>query len=213
LNQQSPLTLEEIVTLSKDALFTGKESINDFPVTITGDFARDYVFLLDNQVEKNSLGYRVLQLVQTPKHFVLVNLGWVQGSIDRSILPEIVPLHGQYQFQGHVRIVEQGIMLTSQDFSQANWPLRVQQIELELFSTLINKPLLPFVVYLNKDETIGFTKNWHPIVMPPEKHFGYAFQWAALATAWLILMICLRIKTQKKSIDKTSNTAKILSTQ
>ena len=85
LNQQSPLTLSEIVKLSKDKQFTGKESINDFPVTITGQFNGDYVFLLDNQVENNSLGYRVLQVVETPTHSVLINLGWVQGSIDRSL--------------------------------------------------------------------------------------------------------------------------------
>jgi len=197
LNQQSPLSLDEVIKLSKDKQFTGQESINDFPITIVGQFNKDFIFLLDNQVEKRSLGYRVLQIVQTPTHAVLVNLGWVQGSIDRNMLPDVSPLHGQYEFQGHVRLVEQGIMLTEQDFSNPSWPLRVQQIELDKFSTLINKPLLPFVIYLNKDEEIGFNKNWHPIVMPPEKHFGYAFQWASLAIAWLILMICLRIKTKK----------------
>jgi surfeit locus 1 family protein len=48
--------------------------------------------------------------------------------------------------------------------------------------------------------------------MPPEKHFGYAFQWASLAIAWLILMICLRIKTKRKSEDKSTDTSSILST-
>lgn len=201
LNQQSPLTLSEIVKLSKDKQFTGKESINDFPVTITGQFNGDYVFLLDNQVENNSLGYRVLQVVETPTHSVLINLGWVQGSIDRSILPDVTPLHGPHNFQGHVRIVEQGIMLAAQDFTQPSWPLRVQQIELDKFSALISplidKPLLPFVIYVDPKENLGYKKNWHPMVMPAEKHFGYAFQWAALAIAWLILMIYFRIKTRK----------------
>lgn len=202
LNQQSPLTLDEIVSLSAQTHFTGKDRVNDFPVTITGSFLNQYVFLLDNQVKKRSLGYRVLQVVQTPTHSVLVNLGWVQGSINRNLLPKIIPLQGQYKFQGHVRIVEQGLMLTPENFGQTSWPLRIQQIDLKEFSKLINKPLLPFVIYVNKDAEIGFKKNWHPIVMPPEKHFGYAFQWASLATAWLILMICLRIKTQKNAQPK-----------
>ncbi|WP_082627082.1 SURF1 family protein [Colwellia sp. TT2012] len=207
LNQQSPLTLNEIVRLSKEKQFTGKESINDFPVTINGQFNENYIFLLDNQVEKNSLGYRVLQVVETATHAVLVNLGWVQGSIDRSILPEVIPLQGHYQFKGHVRIVEQGIMLAEQDFTQASWPLRVQQIELAKFSTLINKPLLPFVIYVDQEESLGYKKNWHPIVMPAEKHFGYAFQWATLAIAWLILMICLRINTAKLASRHPSHSA------
>lgn len=210
LNQQSPLTLNEIVKLAKEKQFFGKESINDFPVTIQGQFNGDYIFLLDNQVEKTSLGYRVLQVVQTPTYAVLVNLGWVQGSISRSELPEVTPLHGEYKFHGHVRIVEQGIMLTEQDFTQASWPLRVQQIELEKFATLINKPLLPFVIYVDPAETLGHKKNWHPIVMPAEKHFGYAFQWAALAIAWLILMISLRMKTQKSDQAPSSTSAEAL---
>jgi len=87
LNQQSPLTLNEVVKLSKEKQFIGNESINDFPVTISGKFNGEYVFLLDNQVEKNSLGYRVLQVVQTQSHSVLINLGWVQGSLNRNELP------------------------------------------------------------------------------------------------------------------------------
>ena len=209
LNQQSPLTLSEIVKLSQDKQFTGKESINDFPVTITGQFNDDFVFLLDNQVENNSLGYRVFQVVQTPTNSVLINLGWVQGSIDRSILPDVTPLNGQHNFRGHVRIIEQGIMLTAQNFTQPSWPLRVQQIELDKFSALISplidKPLLPFVIYVDPEDNLGYKKNWHPMVMPAEKHFGYAFQWAALATAWLILMICLRIKTQKSARVSSKN--------
>ncbi|PKI16476.1 SURF1 family protein [Colwellia sp. 12G3] len=214
LNEESPLTLSEVVKLSKEKQFTGKESINDFPVTINGLFNGDYIFLLDNQVEKSSLGYRVLQVVQTPTYAVLVNLGWVQGSIDRSILPDISPLHGQFTFQGHVRIVEQGIMLQEQDFTQPSWPLRVQQIELTKFSTLISplidKPLLPFVIYVDPKESLGYIKNWHPMVMPADKHFGYAFQWAALAIAWLILMISLRIKTQKSTRVAAENSPNVL---
>ncbi|MBU2869525.1 SURF1 family protein [Colwellia sp. E2M01] len=203
LNQRTPLTLNEVVQLSHTKQFTNKESVNDFPVTIDGEFIADYVFLLDNQVEERSLGYRVLQVVQTPSHAVLVNLGWIQGSINRNTLPEVKPLQGQYQFTGHVRVVEQGIMLMEQNFSKPSWPLRVQQIELEKFSTLvsplINKPLLPFVIYVDKKESLGYKKNWQPIVMPAEKHFAYSFQWAALACAWLILMISLRVKTLRSS--------------
>lgn len=196
LNQKAPLTLSQVVELSQAKQFMNEAGVNDFPVTIDGEFNNDYVFLLDNQVESRSLGYRVLQVVQTSTQVVLVNLGWVQGSIDRSKLPDINPLTGRHQFKGHVRVVEQGVMLKAQDFTQVSWPLRVQQIELTKFSTIINKELLPFVIYVDENESLGYKKNWHPIVMPAEKHYAYAFQWAALAIAWLILMVTLQIKTQ-----------------
>lgn len=198
LNQGSKLTINEVMQLAKVTELTGNENINDFPVTVTGKFNDNYIFLLDNQVEDRQLGYRVLQIVQTAQYAVLVNLGWVKGSINRDILPQVVALSGQHQFSGHVRLIEQGITLQQADFSDVNWPLRVQEIDLADFSKLTATPLLPFVIYLDQTETIGYKKNWQPIVMPPEKHFAYSFQWSALAIAWLILMIVFRLKIPAK---------------
>lgn len=206
LNKQSAMSLLQVVDLNNElSIKTSTDSdtkntninkniipndyINDFPVYINGTFDSQFMFFLDNQPNKGALGYRVLQVAKAGPYYVLVNLGWVQGSIDRNILPDIMPLSGQYQFNGHIRLVEQGIMLMEQIFSKDHWPLRVQQIELEKFSTLIGQQLLPFVVYLDKNEGLGYTKNWQAIVMPPEKHRAYAFQWFSLAAAWLILMI------------------------
>jgi surfeit locus 1 family protein len=195
LNQQSPLTLEQIVSLSKvdvvdPVTHTKKqENINDYPVTILGNFDNEKVFLLDNQVEKGSLGYRVYQIVQSEKHSVLVNLGWIQGSINRQEMPKFTPITGTHHFTGHIRLIEAGIMLMEQNLNDATWPLRIQQIEIDKFSLLVNKPLLPFVVYVDESDMLGFKKNWHAIVMPPEKHQAYAVQWAGLALAWLALMI------------------------
>ena len=88
------------------------------------------------------------------------------------------------------------------DFSQPQWPLRVQQVELDKFSAVIEQELLPFIVYVSKNESIGFKKNWQPIVMPPEKHRGYAFQWFSLAAAWLLLMCWAKFGNNKKKRAK-----------
>jgi cytochrome oxidase assembly protein ShyY1 len=85
--------------------------------------------------------------------------------------------------------MEKGILLMEQKFTDIAWPLRIQQVELDKFSALTDKQLLPFVVYINEDENLGYKKNWQPIVMPPEKHQAYAFQWFSLAIAWLVLML------------------------
>ena len=89
------------------------------------------------------------------------------------------------------------MQLQAQNLANPSWPLRVQQIELDKFSPLITKKLLPFVVYLDKTEAIGYKKNWQAIVMPPEKHRAYAFQWFSLALAWISLMIWAAIKMSK----------------
>ena len=197
LNLQAKVSLDSIVTLHNKS----SEEINDFPVLLKGVFLDDALFLLDNQVNKGQLGYRVLQIFLVDHYAVLVNLGWVLGSIDRNILPNVSAIKGSFSLTGHVRIVEPGILLMQQSFEKNKWPVRVQQIELDKFSTLIDRELLPFVVYLDTNSNVGYKKNWQPIVMPPEKHRGYAFQWFSLALAWLSLMAWsagIFKKTEKK---------------
>lgn len=205
LKNQQAISLSEIVAMQKEQL-----DINDFPIAVNGEFEQKFVFLLDNQVNNGSLGYKVLQVVESDSLSVLVNLGWIEGSIDRQKIPEISPLSGNRKFEGKVRILEKGIMLMEQDYSTHKWPLRIQQIELDKISLLINKPLVPFIVYVNDDEQIGYKKNWQPIVMPPEKHRAYAFQWFSLAIAWLILMLWVsgviqRVSSILKLNKKTSH--------
>ena len=77
--------------------------------------------------------------------------GWIQGSKNRDEIPLVAGLNGQHKFQGNIRLIEKGIVLQEQMFAKVNWPLRVQQIELDKFSAIINQKLLPFVVYLDKN--------------------------------------------------------------
>lgn len=187
LSAQSPISLQQVVNLINNS--EAIEEVNDYPVFIEGQFDKEKVFLLDNQTNKGRLGYRVYQMVVTDKYAVLVSLGWLQGSINRQELPKVAALAGLHRFKGNIRFIELGILLQEQVFSEITWPLRVQQIELDKFSSLVNRQLLPFVVYLDKNAAIGFEKNWQPIVMPPQKHRAYAFQWFSLGLAWLLLML------------------------
>lgn len=199
LKSQNPLSLKQINLLAEN------ENINDMPVAIDGIFDEKIIFLLDNQANKGRLGYRAYQVLMTEQTAVLVNLGWVQGSVNRQELPKIKLLSGKHNIYGNVRLIEVGIQLQEQVFSGEQWPLRIQQVELDKFSTLINRQLLPYVIYLDKNEKIGFVKNWQPIVMPPEKHRAYAFQWFSLALAWLILMGWAKFGAKKRSEHNQNN--------
>ena len=190
LSNKNALTLAQVLEQSPD-------EINDLPIRLNGEFVDEKQFLLDNQTNSGQLGYRVYQVLEVDDKAILVNLGSVLGSISRQELPDIKPIVGSYQLKGHVRLIEAGILLMEQKFNKNQWPLRVQQIELEKFSQVIDVQLLPFVVYLDKTDKVGYKKNWQPIVMPPEKHRAYAFQWFSLGVAWLMLMIGALIKFSK----------------
>ena len=105
-------------------LMTQEEDINDIPVEIEGVFDSERVFLLDNQTNKGRLGYRVLQIVEFEGEFVMVNLGWVEGYVDRAKLPTVTPLEGKKSFLGNIRLIENGLQLTEQNFDRVSWPIR-----------------------------------------------------------------------------------------
>ncbi len=193
LGSRRPLSLSEVNSLAIN------ENINDMPVIITGSFAKKIVLLLDNQVNTGQLGYRVYQVMTTKEHAVLVNLGWIKGAHKRDELPKIDALKGKYSIRGNVRLIEVGMQLKEQTFTAEQWPIRIQQVELDKLSLLINKQLLPYAIYLDQHEKIGYIKNWQPIVMPPEKHRAYAFQWFSLAATWLILMLWAKFGASKKA--------------
>ncbi len=206
LSAKKPISLEQVLSITKKD--TAFKDVNDFPVFVDGKFDKNQVFLLDNQVNKGRLGYRVYQVAVAGENAVLISLGCVQASVNTQGRPAVAALDGQHKFKGNDRFIELRILLQEQVFSQVSWPLRVQQIELDKFSSLINHKLLPFVVYLDKNEELGFEKNWQPIVMPPEKHRAYAFQWFSLALAWLLLMLWAKFGVKTHDQDKNNIKAK-----
>jgi surfeit locus 1 family protein len=195
--QQQALSLTQVLSLMQSNQ-PEQYDINDLLLTLEGEFDAEHLLLLDNQTNQGKLGYRVLQVLTVPPYALLVNLGWVAGSINRNILPDIEAIAGQHRMLGHIRVPELGIVLAEQSFKEIQWPLRIDRIELDKISKIVGKQLLPFVLYLDKKELLGFEKNWQPIVMPPEKHRAYAFQWFSLAIAWLVLMIWATIKNNNK---------------
>ncbi|NMP33033.1 SURF1 family protein [Thalassotalea sp. M1531] len=189
--------LENVLATIKE-----QEILNDQPVILNGQFDPEVLIVLDNQSSDGRLGYRVFQLFHHQEELpVLVNLGWVSGSRDRSVLPDIEIIKGTHQLKGNIRYIEPGIVLAEQAYSKNSIPLRVQQVEIEKLGRLFSKQLLPFAVYLDKNEVVGYKKHWQPVVMPPEKHRGYAFQWFSLAIAWLALMIWAAWKNNNKKAN------------
>lgn len=199
LQQAQAFTLPEIENIRLQQKYIN--TVNDLPVIIDGEFDENVMLLLDNQMHNGKFGYRVLQLLKTSEYALLVNLGWHVADRTRQTQPDIKILQGDVKLHGHVRIIEKGIVLADEDWSGKQWPLLIQNIDLNKLSEFIGTTLLPYVVYLDKNESIGYTKNWLPIVMPPEKHQGYAFQWFSLALAWLFLMVFAARKTQINKSD------------
>jgi len=210
--QQDVLDLKDVLHLmasqnsfpqseqGQSAATQNPEFLNDLPVRLNGSF-RQQSFLLDNQVHQGQPGYQVLRLFRDSVSYrnVLVNLGWIPGSIDRSVLPQVDEIKGKQVFSGKIRIIESSIVLADDVLEKDSWPQRIQAVDIDKISQLLDTPLLPFVVYVDNEEALGHVKEWVPIVMPPEKHRGYAFQWFSLAVAWVILMLFAAYQAAKEN--------------
>lgn len=205
--QQASLNLKDVLHLMSQADPSKRleqelntEQLNDLPVRLYGGFRQQF-FLLDNQVHQGRPGYQVIKLFndELSNRSVLVNLGWIPGSIDRSQLPQVDAIDGIVEFSGKIRVIEPSLVLTDEELSLESWPQRIQAVYIDKISRLLDTPLLPFVVYVDNEETLGYVKEWMPIVMPPEKHRGYAFQWFSLAIAWSMLMLVAAYKSAKEN--------------
>ncbi|TLU64637.1 SURF1 family protein [Thalassotalea litorea] len=203
LHRMQELTQSQPLQLNQVNYELTEELLNDVPIRLSGEFVNAHIFLLDNQTNKGKTGYRVFipfNDALSGQH-ILVNLGWIAGSIDRSIIPDIANIKGLQEFTGHVRVPQAPVFHVPQTLNHT-WPQRVQHIDPQLISDHLKINLAPVVIYLDPEVAIGYKKNWHPIVMPPEKHRGYAWQWFSLAVAFLSLMIWAAHTNKDKNKDK-----------
>jgi len=187
LNQKLESGNASLVSLSDDL-----KQAADTPVAFVGNPDLERLIYLDNRIVGGAVGYEVLMPVETNIGWVLVNLGWIQASGSRSTLPEAVVPNTGGEFVGNVVIPTLNPMVKETAVKSDGFPLLIQQVDLEKLTELTGLALQPFIIALRADPTSGFKNNWRPVVMPPEKHFGYALQWFGLAiTALVIYLIAL----------------------
>lgn len=159
-------------------------------VVITGRFIQDRYFLLDNRTWQGKAGYEVLAVVQTPNRNYLVNLGWTAANINRAVLPQIVLPDAPIQFEAHLD-QPQNLLLLGQDIWPANWPLRIQAQDIEKMQQQLGLNLSDWTLRPTSALQSQAQPIWSPVVLPPERHLGYAVQWFGLAVVWCIGSIVL----------------------
>lgn len=170
-------------------------------VIIEGVFSSDTNVLLDNQVEHGVAGYFVYTPFKLKQQdvWVLVNRGWVPAGASRENPPEVAVEEQALQIIGSVKLPPKTGMLLAENIAEqlGEGMLRVQKLELAGIEEALGLELLPYVVRLSPESTIGFAKSWKAPGSGEEKHLGYAFQWFAMATAIFVIYLVLNIKRAK----------------
>ncbi len=161
-------------------------------VTLRGRWMPEHTVYLDNRQMNDKQGlYVVTPLrLEGSSAVILVQRGWVaRNFVDRAILPQIETPAGVVEIQG--RIAPPPVKLYQLGGPETG--LIRQNVDMVSFSAEIGMPLLPVSVQQTGDAGDGLLRDWPRVASGLEKHYGYAFQWFALAALIAILYVWFQI--------------------
>ncbi|WP_076413347.1 SURF1 family protein [Shewanella sp. UCD-KL12] len=175
------------------------ENPTGFRLTTQATPAMQHIFLLDNQVLDRQVGYLAYQVfeISPTQPWLLVELGFVAGEYDRAVLPSIEPVNQPLELKGRVYQKESNPM-SSQLMAESGWPKRIQNLNLEQLSLLIDHPLASSVLQPSNLPNDTLPHPWQPIPLSAQKHQGYAVQWFSMAGVFGFIMLYLLFRKLKQ---------------
>lgn len=188
---EAPIALSELINVNDRNLVK---------VTGSGPLSPAPLFLLDNKTHDGQFGYEVFALLDAGESVLVLSLGWVKGSADRSALPDIVLPPGISSQLLQMRQAPTNPLFDEaanvQHLSNdAIWI--VQTLSAQWVEALTGESVLGFAQLLDSHVT-GLGPNiWQPSVMTPEKHRGYALQWFCMASALLGMFLYAGFRQNK----------------
>ncbi|ELR64041.1 Cytochrome oxidase biogenesis protein Surf1, facilitates heme A insertion [Photobacterium marinum] len=153
-----------------------------YGLTLRGAFDHSRAVLLDNQTYQGRVGYHVLYPFAADGAWVLVNLGWIAAPAYREQIPVLPEHHGELRLAG-VIAPPSGLIELKQAPLVAEWPLRVQNLNIQKLSEKMELALLPWVLQIDPEHPVALQQTWTPVVTGPHKHYAYALQWFLMAAA------------------------------
>jgi len=161
------------------------------PVVVGGRWLPERTVFLDNRQMDGKAGFFVVTplLIDGTADAVLVQRGWAARNFtDRTVLPPVTTPTGAVTVSGRVAPSPSRLF----DFDGAAiGPIR-QNLDLPAFVRESGLSLLPLtIVQLDGPGATGdgLARHWPPPASDVQKHYGYAFQWFAMATALAILYV------------------------
>lgn len=166
------------------------------PVSLHGKVDAEQQILIDNQVRNGRAGYFVLTPIKLANNkAVLLNRGWLPIGANRANLPNVDISAKTISSLGRLdHFPTVGIQLQGADQLSDHWPAVTQLINLHNVAERLGYEVLPYQVLMDTDQQHGYLRQWMMMKMGPKKHYGYAFQWFALALAWLVIYFVVTIK-------------------
>lgn len=197
---------ERIKSASRDALIAmpaaaiRAEDIAWRRVEAHGRWEPKYAVLIDNRVLHGIVGYHVVMPLRLggSERYVLVNRGWVAATASRSALPRIKTPSQMVTVVGLAMVPGKRYFELSSRVAEGNvW----QNLTLERYRAAIPIAIQPVVIQQENDPGDGLRREWTTPDPGTNTHYGYAFQWFALAAAILIFYLVTHVKKRTQQPD------------
>ncbi len=189
--------------LSFDQLDSGMAQGFD-RISGVGRFDTERHVLLDNQTRNNHPGVHVFTPFQPldSELLILVNRGWQpwirrSGEWPQFDTPEgLTPIAGRLSEPPRV-----GVQIgRAEALDHENWPNLMTYFDLERLGDVFGDRLYPAVLLLEPGHPQHLSGDaWRTVSMGPEKHRGYAFQWASIGLAIALIWITLTLRSLRRS--------------
>lgn len=165
-------------------------------VTARGRFEPRHAVFIDNRIHRGVAGYHVVMPLEVGKtggasRYVLVNRGWIPGSPERGRAPEVITPEGTVEITGTAVVPTKRFLELSSDVTEGNvW----QNLTVERYRAAVPIAVQPVVIQQNSPLEDGLVRDWDPPNLGVDKHYGYAFQWLALAATILVFYLVTHVR-------------------
>lgn len=176
------------------------------PIKSTGEYLNERQILIENIVKVNRLGVYVITPFQyaDDEPLLLVNRGWLPKLPGQSTLPDVDVSSELTEIRGKAGGLPQVGIRPGEAFEgSTGWPRTSVYPTLAEVSETLGREVLPFVLLLDPEETSPMLRQWQPVQSGPATHYGYAFQWFALATTVLFVSIWQLRKRRTRDVHNT----------
>lgn len=162
-------------------------------VEVHGRFVADHTVFIDNRVLNGAPGYHVVTplKIEGGERHVLVNRGWIAAAPDRRTLPQVVTPTGLQHLTGLAIVPSEQQFELSTRVAEGNvW----QNLTISRYRATVGIPLQPVVIQQSSPAADGLKREWQITGPSPDRNYGYAFQWFAMAAAILVYYLVTHVR-------------------
>jgi len=161
------------------------------PVAAYGRYLPGRQILIDNIVNGGELGYYVITPLETAPGapLLLVNRGFVRRNPSGG-LPAVDVADDTRHVTGRIGRLPRVALRPGEAIEAGQgWPKTAVYPRWQDIAAVLGRDVAAPVLLLAPDADDGYVRQWQPEQNGPMMHYGYAFQWSALALTVLVILI------------------------